>query len=227
MADPSASTNSNGALLPPPANSVTNSEKPAAQTLWSTTLWSVLRLPFGLLRRIMLFPRSCSAARRPCIFCDVSREKGFNIVLQDDTFVAFHDRSPAAQVHLLVVPRQHWVNVVHWPATSTSVDRVTSMRAFGQRALEVIRSTSSTSGACSTGPLVLPADRLKNSDNDQEDRQQPAWGKPEDYPDHHPPPAPLTSPSPPDVERQAWTPDPDAAHDQRFGFHVRLGTPAL
>ncbi|AGV14151.1 hypothetical protein C343_01567 [Cryptococcus neoformans C23] len=42
-----------------------------------------------------------------CIFCDVSRDKGFNIVYEDQELIAFHDRTPRAATHLLIIPRSH------------------------------------------------------------------------------------------------------------------------
>lgn len=42
-----------------------------------------------------------------CVFCDVSAKKGFSIVYEDDKFVAFEDISPAAVVHVQVVPKKH------------------------------------------------------------------------------------------------------------------------
>ena len=65
-----------------------------------------------------------------CTFCEVSKQKGFDIVYevcttratrllhfvcvgvdsgyrQDDSYVAFQDRNPAARQHLLVVPKRH------------------------------------------------------------------------------------------------------------------------
>ncbi|WVO19616.1 uncharacterized protein IAS62_000905 [Cryptococcus decagattii] len=42
-----------------------------------------------------------------CVFCDVSREKGFNIVYEDQDLIAFHDREPRAVTHLLIIPRSH------------------------------------------------------------------------------------------------------------------------
>ncbi|WOO85695.1 Histidine triad nucleotide-binding protein 3 [Vanrija pseudolonga] len=44
---------------------------------------------------------------RGCVFCDVTRERGFNIAYEDDELIVFHDRSPAAREHLLVIPRRH------------------------------------------------------------------------------------------------------------------------
>ncbi|WWC60557.1 uncharacterized protein I303_103131 [Kwoniella dejecticola CBS 10117] len=47
-----------------------------------------------------------------CIFCNVSKEKGFNIVYEDEELIAFHDRTPRAKVHLLIIPRRHLVSSV-------------------------------------------------------------------------------------------------------------------
>ena len=70
--------------------------------------------------------------QRSCIFCHVSPENGFKVVWevrsnqircggicsstlklllhwcgQDETFIAFQDHKPAAQHHLLIIPRSH------------------------------------------------------------------------------------------------------------------------
>ncbi|KAI8138344.1 HIT-like domain-containing protein [Fennellomyces sp. T-0311] len=50
------------------------------------------------------FPRSCP-------FCNVTAENGFRIVHEDDDLIAFHDRSPGASVHILVIPREHITTV--------------------------------------------------------------------------------------------------------------------
>ncbi|WVQ85624.1 hypothetical protein IAT38_007790 [Cryptococcus sp. DSM 104549] len=42
-----------------------------------------------------------------CIFCSASRETGFNVVYEDDKLVAFHDRTPRARTHILIIPRAH------------------------------------------------------------------------------------------------------------------------
>ncbi|KAI9024409.1 HIT-like domain-containing protein [Phycomyces nitens] len=45
--------------------------------------------------------------KHECIFCSVSTENGFSIIYEDDTLVAFHDRSPGAGFHALVIPKDH------------------------------------------------------------------------------------------------------------------------
>ncbi|KAI9311330.1 HIT-like domain-containing protein [Dichotomocladium elegans] len=49
----------------------------------------------------------CCFGCTACPFCDVSVEKGFKIVHEDQYLIAFRDRSPGAQVHLLIIPREH------------------------------------------------------------------------------------------------------------------------
>ncbi|WVW80392.1 hypothetical protein I302_102373 [Kwoniella bestiolae CBS 10118] len=55
---------------------------------------------------------SSSATVKGCVFCGASREKGFGIVHADDELIAFHDRTPRATVHLLIIPRRHVVSSV-------------------------------------------------------------------------------------------------------------------
>ncbi|WRT65930.1 uncharacterized protein IL334_002881 [Kwoniella shivajii] len=47
-----------------------------------------------------------------CTFCDVSVEKGFGVIHEDDGLIAFHDRTPRATIHLLIIPRLHEVSSV-------------------------------------------------------------------------------------------------------------------
>jgi histidine triad (HIT) family protein len=43
-----------------------------------------------------------------CIFCQIVEGSApGNIVYRDDQVIAFHDRQPAAPVHLLIVPIRH------------------------------------------------------------------------------------------------------------------------
>ena len=48
-----------------------------------------------------------------CLFCKiVDGSVPADIVYSDDDVVAFRDISPAAPIHVLVVPREHFVNAV-------------------------------------------------------------------------------------------------------------------
>lgn len=43
-----------------------------------------------------------------CIFCKIAaKEIPGNIVYEDDKMIAFHDISPAAPVHVVVIPKKH------------------------------------------------------------------------------------------------------------------------
>ncbi|OBZ72014.1 Histidine triad nucleotide-binding protein 3, partial [Grifola frondosa] len=44
-----------------------------------------------------------------CIFCNASGENGFDIVWEDDTYIAFRDRNPSSLHHLQVIPKRHIV----------------------------------------------------------------------------------------------------------------------
>ncbi len=47
-----------------------------------------------------------------CVFCKIARgEIASQIVYQDEAVVAFRDIHPAAPTHILIVPRQHIVNI--------------------------------------------------------------------------------------------------------------------
>ncbi|KJA25024.1 hypothetical protein HYPSUDRAFT_135279 [Hypholoma sublateritium FD-334 SS-4] len=50
---------------------------------------------------------SGSQTSSSCKFCHASVENGFNVVYEDELFLAFQDRRPAAQHHYLVIPRKH------------------------------------------------------------------------------------------------------------------------
>lgn len=56
------------------------------------------------------FDAPSSATSALCVFCNPTSDT-FDIILEDDRFVVFADRSPAAAHHLLAVPRAHISNV--------------------------------------------------------------------------------------------------------------------
>ena len=48
-----------------------------------------------------------------CIFCKIaSHEIPSTVVYEDDTVIAFDDLSPQAPVHTLVIPKEHYENIV-------------------------------------------------------------------------------------------------------------------
>jgi len=49
----------------------------------------------------------------PCLFCEIAAgTRPAKLAYQDDELVAFHDISPQAPVHVLVIPRKHVTNLL-------------------------------------------------------------------------------------------------------------------
>jgi histidine triad (HIT) family protein len=49
-----------------------------------------------------------------CIFCKVANhEVPARLVLDEDDVLAFHDNSPQAPTHILVIPRKHLTSLAH------------------------------------------------------------------------------------------------------------------
>jgi histidine triad (HIT) family protein len=49
-----------------------------------------------------------------CIFCRIAAGTApAKVVLEDDEIVAFHDLTPRAPTHVLVIPRRHIVSLAH------------------------------------------------------------------------------------------------------------------
>ena len=70
-----------------------------------------------------------------CIFCNPSPDR-FDIILSSERYLAFTDRSPAAKLHLLVVPRVHVTNVKSLRGEQDA-RMVQEMKEFGSRALDL------------------------------------------------------------------------------------------
>ena len=48
-----------------------------------------------------------------CIFCKIANhEIATNLVYEDELVAAFRDMNPQAPVHVLVVPKEHYANIV-------------------------------------------------------------------------------------------------------------------
>lgn len=48
-----------------------------------------------------------------CIFCKIARKEiNSNIVYEDEFVIAFRDISPSAPVHVLIVPKKHYDNIL-------------------------------------------------------------------------------------------------------------------
>lgn len=47
-----------------------------------------------------------------CIFCKIAnKEINSNLILETEDYVAFHDLSPQAPVHALVIPKKHYASL--------------------------------------------------------------------------------------------------------------------
>ena len=48
-----------------------------------------------------------------CIFCKIiNKELPATIVYEDDEFLAFNDINPIDKVHILIIPKQHFENLI-------------------------------------------------------------------------------------------------------------------
>ncbi|QRV74763.1 scavenger mRNA-decapping enzyme DcpS [Ceratobasidium sp. AG-Ba] len=74
------------------------------------------------------------SALKSCAFCDVTRERGFNIVFENDELVVFRDRNPAAQHHLLVITRQHIRSIKS--LTNSDIPLLNRMHDAGSQVLD-------------------------------------------------------------------------------------------
>lgn len=85
-----------------------------------------------------------------CVFCNPTPEKGFDIVLEEERFIAFRDRDPAAAHHLLAIPREHITNVKSLRG-EPGAHLVEELHRFGKRAL---------------AKVMHPKDVARSHDND-------------------------------------------------------------
>ncbi|KAJ2690391.1 hypothetical protein IWW39_000790 [Coemansia spiralis] len=71
--------------------------------------------------------------KRPehCVFCSGPLDR---IVYENDEFIAFHDIKPDAELHLLVVPREHFGTIKEM--TAQELPMITRMYELGQRLVE-------------------------------------------------------------------------------------------
>lgn len=57
-----------------------------------------------------------------CIFCKIAnKEMQSRVVFENDRVIAFHDLFPAAPVHILVIPKQHYTTLNDVPAEDAAV----------------------------------------------------------------------------------------------------------
>ena len=61
--------------------------------------------------------KECVDVSASCLFCKIAQKQiPASIVYEDDEVIAFHDISPQAPVHVLVVPKNHCDNISDIPS---------------------------------------------------------------------------------------------------------------
>ncbi|KAK0470310.1 HIT-like protein [Desarmillaria tabescens] len=71
---------------------------------------------------------------KSCVFCNVSKENGFNILWEDDKYIAFYDRDPACRYHVQLIPKAHIRSVKS--LTKDDAQLVRNMAAIGTSILD-------------------------------------------------------------------------------------------
>jgi histidine triad (HIT) family protein len=57
-----------------------------------------------------------------CIFCEIANgEISSAIVFEDDKLIAFHDLNPQAPVHILIIPKTHFDNILLMDSSHTDL----------------------------------------------------------------------------------------------------------
>lgn len=80
-----------------------------------------------------------------CIFCKIaSRDIPIVPLYEDEEFLAFHDVSPQAPVHVLVIPKAHYATLMD----------VTDSRLMG-RAIEAVKRTAEALGLTAEGFRIV------------------------------------------------------------------------
>lgn len=88
-----------------------------------------------------------------CIFCKIANHViESNYVYEDDLACAFYDMNPQTPVHVLVVPKQHYANIVDGVPAETlaamahAVDEVAKAEGIRDSGFRVIANTGDDAG---------------------------------------------------------------------------------
>ncbi|PWZ03771.1 HIT-like protein [Testicularia cyperi] len=92
-----------------------------------------------------------------CVFCNVDSSR-FRVVLEDSDYICFSDRSPAAAIHLLVIPRRHIANVQS--LTRSDAEIVRQMQVLGNAALDIVSGQEPTPQQSDTSIKTTPERRF-------------------------------------------------------------------
>jgi len=71
---------------------------------------------------------------KSCPFCDVSVEKGFDILLEDHIFVVFRDHNPSSAHHIQVITKEHIPSIKSLRKPEAQL--VKMMRDIGHKSLD-------------------------------------------------------------------------------------------
>ena len=93
------------------------------------------------------------ATKDDCIFCKIANHViESNYVYEDDLVCAFHDMNPQAPTHVLVVPKDHYANIVDdvpaetLAAMAHAVDEVAKAEGIRDSGFRVIANTGDDAG---------------------------------------------------------------------------------
>jgi histidine triad (HIT) family protein len=88
-----------------------------------------------------------------CIFCKIANgEMGTELLYEDDLVAAFRDLNPQAPVHVLIVPKTHYANLVDdvpaevLKAMADAVKVVTEKEGIAESGFRVIMNTGDAAG---------------------------------------------------------------------------------
>ncbi len=88
-----------------------------------------------------------------CIFCKIANgELGTELVYEDDLVVAFKDMNPQAPVHVLVVPKRHYENIIDdvpaevLKAMADAVKVIAEKEGIAESGFRVIMNTGDAAG---------------------------------------------------------------------------------
>lgn len=88
-----------------------------------------------------------------CIFCKIANhEIETNLVYEDELVAAFRDMNPQAPVHVLVVPKEHYANIVDGVPAQTlaamahALDEVARAEGIRDSGFRVIANTGADAG---------------------------------------------------------------------------------
>ncbi|KAJ7082939.1 HIT-like domain-containing protein [Mycena belliarum] len=70
-----------------------------------------------------------------CQFCHVSAKNGFDVVWENEFFVAFRDRKPASEHHIQLIPRKHIASVKSLRKEDAALE-VRTMKSIGEELLD-------------------------------------------------------------------------------------------